>query len=202
MPHTRTPTRREVEPTAQRCQDRRGRRRSRAPSGPTSSCRPRSWRSRWPRCPAGSIWTQAHRAGDRRRRHHGGGLWRRGADREGGRCRLALARYRARPPRRRSACSAARWSTACRTFLSALGIVGTAAMIWVGGGIIVHGIEKYGPPIIGRTVHAATEAAAHMLPSIAGLIEWSVEAAISGVLGLLVGAVAIPTVEYGLCRRH
>jgi predicted DNA repair protein MutK len=84
------------------------------------------------------------------------------------------------------------------TFLTVLSTIGTAAMIWVGGGIILHGIEKYGPPVIGRTVHAATEAAAHLLPSAPGLIEWSVGAAISGVLGLIVGALAIPTVEYGI----
>ncbi|WP_063684861.1 DUF808 domain-containing protein [Bradyrhizobium stylosanthis] len=83
-------------------------------------------------------------------------------------------------------------------FLTVLSTVGTAAMIWVGGGIILHGIEKYGPPAIGHTVHAATEAAAHLLPSIAGVMAWSVGAAISGVVGLLVGALAIPVVEYAL----
>ena len=83
-------------------------------------------------------------------------------------------------------------------FLTVLSTIGTAAMIWVGGGIILHGIEKYGPPVVGRTVHAATEAAAHALPSIGGVIEWSVEAAISGVFGLVIGALAIPAVNYGL----
>lgn len=83
-------------------------------------------------------------------------------------------------------------------FLTLLSTVGTAAMIWVGGGIILHGIEKYGPPAIGHTVHAATEAGAHLLPTAAGIISWSIEAAISGILGLLVGAIAIPVVEYGL----
>ena len=83
-------------------------------------------------------------------------------------------------------------------FLSVLSTIGTAAMVWVGGGIILHGVEKYGPPVVGRTVHAATETAAHALPSVAGMIEWSVEAAISGVLGLLIGAITIPAVEYGL----
>ncbi|MBJ7404021.1 MAG: DUF808 domain-containing protein [Bradyrhizobium sp.] len=83
-------------------------------------------------------------------------------------------------------------------FLTVLSTIGTAAMIWVGGGIILHGIEKYGPPAIGHMVHAATEAGAHLLPAAAGIISWSIEAAISGVLGLLVGAIAIPLVEYGL----
>lgn len=83
-------------------------------------------------------------------------------------------------------------------FLTVLSTIGTAAMIWVGGGIILHGIEKYGPPAIGHMVHAATEAGAHLLPAAAGIISWSIEAAISGVLGLLLGGIAIPLVEYGL----
>ena len=83
-------------------------------------------------------------------------------------------------------------------FLTFLSAVGTAAMIWVGGGIVLHGLEVYGPPSIGSTVHAAAEAAAHALPSAAGVLEWIVEAAISGVLGLLVGGVTIPIVGFAL----
>ena len=83
-------------------------------------------------------------------------------------------------------------------FLTFLGVVGTAAMIWVGGGIVLHGLEVYGPPSIGAAVHAATEAAAHVLPAAAGLLEWIAGAAISGVLGLLVGAVTIPIVGFVL----
>ena len=41
-------------------------------------------------------------------------------------------------------------------FLTILSVVGTAAMIWVGGGIVLHGLEAYGPPSIGAAVHAAT----------------------------------------------
>ena len=83
-------------------------------------------------------------------------------------------------------------------FLTILSVVGTAAMIWVGGGIVLHGLEVYGPPSIGSTVHAAAEAAAHALPSAAGALEWMVEAAISGVLGLLIGAATIPIVGFAL----
>jgi len=83
-------------------------------------------------------------------------------------------------------------------FLTILSVIGTAAMIWVGGGIVLHGIEVYGPPAIGSAVHAAAEAAAHALPTIAGLLEWIVEAAISGVLGLLVGAATIPIVGFAI----
>ena len=69
-------------------------------------------------------------------------------------------------------------------------------MIWVGGGIILHGVEDYGPPAIGHAVKAATEAVAHALPPLAGILEWVVEAAISGLIGLLVGAASIPVAGF------
>ena len=83
-------------------------------------------------------------------------------------------------------------------FLTILSAVGTAAMIWVGGGIVLHGLEVYGPPSIGSAVHAATETAAHGLPSAAGALEWIVEAAISGLLGFLIGAATLPIVEFAV----
>jgi predicted DNA repair protein MutK len=79
------------------------------------------------------------------------------------------------------------------TFLS---IVGTAAMIWVGGGLIVHGLDLYGMPTIPHIVHAAEAAAAHALPFMAGTAAWLTAAACYGVLGLALGAVLIPAVEY------
>ncbi|ANW04585.1 DUF808 domain-containing protein [Bradyrhizobium icense] len=80
--------------------------------------------------------------------------------------------------------------------LKILSVVGTAAMIWVGGGIILHGLEVYGPPAIEHAVKAAAEAAAHAVPPIAAIVEWAVEAAISGVIGLLIGAASIPVVGF------
>ncbi|MEH2624247.1 putative DNA repair protein MutK [Bradyrhizobium sp. AZCC 1719] len=80
--------------------------------------------------------------------------------------------------------------------LKILSVVGTAAMIWVGGGIILHGLEAYGPPAIEHAVKAAAEAVAHAVPPVAALLEWVVEAAISGVIGLLVGAASIPVVGF------
>ena len=41
-------------------------------------------------------------------------------------------------------------------FLKALAIVGTAAMIWVGGGIIVHGLAQYGFAQIEEAIHHAS----------------------------------------------
>jgi predicted DNA repair protein MutK len=80
--------------------------------------------------------------------------------------------------------------------LRTLSVVGTAAMIWVGGGIILHGVEHYGPPAIHQIVHAAKETVAHAVPAAAGILEWVAEAAISGVVGLVVGAASIPVVGF------
>ncbi|OCK55711.1 DUF808 domain-containing protein [Bradyrhizobium sp. LMTR 3] len=80
--------------------------------------------------------------------------------------------------------------------LKLLSVIGTAAMIWVGGGIILHGLEVYGPPAIEHAVKAAEEAAAHAMPPAAAILEWVVEAAISGVIGLLIGAASIPVVGF------
>ena len=77
-------------------------------------------------------------------------------------------------------------------FLKALAILGTAAMIWVGGGIVVHGLEEYGLPAIGHALHGAAEVAAHAVPVGSGVVAWLVTAAGSGLVGLLLGAALIP----------
>ena len=80
--------------------------------------------------------------------------------------------------------------------LKFLSITGTAAMVWVGGGIIVHGLDAYGLTSIGHAIHAAGEAAARALPLIAGLAGWLVSAAGAGIVGLLIGGTMIPAIEF------
>jgi uncharacterized protein len=81
-------------------------------------------------------------------------------------------------------------------FLTFLSVVGTAAMIWVGGGIIVHGLEEYGLHSIYQFIHHAGEAAAHVLSWMPAAAEWIVTAALSGVVGVVIGAAAIPLIGY------
>lgn len=83
-------------------------------------------------------------------------------------------------------------------FLTALSVVGTAAMIWVGGGIIVHGLESYGFTTIAHVIHDAAAATGRIVPVLPGLVEWAVSALGSGVLGMMVGGLLIPVAEYGL----
>lgn len=79
--------------------------------------------------------------------------------------------------------------------LKLLGAVGTAAMIWVGGGILVHGAEIFRFAAPGHMLHDAGEAAAHAVPALGGLVSWLVQAAGSGIVGLVVGAALIPVVS-------
>jgi uncharacterized protein len=80
--------------------------------------------------------------------------------------------------------------------LKLLAIVGTAAMVWVGGGIIIHGLEGYGFAWLGHAIHDVAVAAGHAVPALAGAVEWLVSAAASGLVGLILGAVLIPLIHF------
>lgn len=83
--------------------------------------------------------------------------------------------------------------------LGLLGIVGTAAMIWVGGGILVHGLEAYGSHTLAGLIHAAASAIVSRVPvSLAGLVDWLVSAVGAGLVGLVIGALLIPLVGFVL----
>jgi uncharacterized protein len=81
-------------------------------------------------------------------------------------------------------------------FLTLLGAVGSAAMIWVGGGIVVHGLEVYGMGFASEGINSAAEMAARALPSAAGLVKWIVVAFLSWFAGLLIGAVSMPVIGF------
>jgi predicted DNA repair protein MutK len=81
-------------------------------------------------------------------------------------------------------------------FMTILGAIGTAAMIWVGGGIIVHGLEAYGVHSVGWAIESAAKAAADALPSAAGALKWTVATLLSGIVGLFAGAVSIVVVGF------
>jgi hypothetical protein len=85
--------------------------------------------------------------------------------------------------------------------LSFLSIVGIAAMIWVGGGIIVHGLEEFGMAAPAHVIHDAAEAAGHALPAVGGAIEWAVGAAGAGILGLVLGALIV-AVHHAVMHRR
>ncbi len=81
-------------------------------------------------------------------------------------------------------------------FLRLLGVVGTAAMIWVGGGIVVHGLAEYGLTGTEHVIAGAASQATRALPAIAGAVTWIVTATGSGLVGLLLGGALIPVATY------
>lgn len=75
--------------------------------------------------------------------------------------------------------------------MSTLSTVGMAAMLWVGGGIIVHGLEVFHLETIPHLVHAAADSAANALSALHGFVHWVVTATLSGIVGLVVGFVIV-----------
>jgi hypothetical protein len=79
--------------------------------------------------------------------------------------------------------------------LKLLSIIGTLAMLWVGGGIVIHGLDEFGLGWLYRAVHDVAYGAAGLLPAGQALVEWLVGAVLAGVLGLLLGLAVIPLVN-------
>lgn len=74
--------------------------------------------------------------------------------------------------------------TSVPVLLQVLSVVGTAAMAWVGGGILLHGLDVLG--------WGAPAEALHHVAAATGPGEWFVTAGVSGVLGIVVGAMMMP----------
>lgn len=79
-------------------------------------------------------------------------------------------------------------------FLTFISVVGTAAMLWVGGSILVHGLEAFGVTAPGHIIHDLAVAGAHAIGVAEGFVEWLITATLDGVIGLAVGLLLIPIV--------
>ncbi|WP_425102133.1 DUF808 domain-containing protein [Tropicibacter sp. S64] len=77
-------------------------------------------------------------------------------------------------------------------FLKALMIIGTAAMLWVGGSIIVHSLAQMGWPVPEEFIHHLAVDYGQGSPA----FEWIITAASDFVLGLAWGLVLIPVGVY------
>ncbi|MGF1475766.1 MAG: DUF808 domain-containing protein [Geminicoccaceae bacterium] len=72
--------------------------------------------------------------------------------------------------------------------------IGTAAMLWVGGNIIVHGLHDLGWHWPYEMIHHLAEDASLAVGTAIGFVEWMVTAVIDGVIGLALGLALIPVV--------
>jgi len=75
-----------------------------------------------------------------------------------------------------------------------LSVVGTAAMIWVGGGIVIHGLGGFGLAVIDHAIENAAHQVAALVPPAADLTAELVVILVDGVFGLLLGLVLMPIV--------
>ncbi len=76
--------------------------------------------------------------------------------------------------------------------MSVLSVVGTAAMLWVGGNIVIHGLDVLGASWLYDTIHHIAEGVARGMTFAAGFAEWAVTAFFDGVFGLALGLLLIP----------
>ena len=71
--------------------------------------------------------------------------------------------------------------------LALLSTVGTAAMLWVGGGIVVHGLEEIGIHFPGHQIAQLSQAIAQT----SGVLGWLVGAMLAAAFGIILGALIV-----------
>lgn len=73
-------------------------------------------------------------------------------------------------------------------FLETLSFVGMIAMLWVGGGILVHGLATFGVARPEHIIHGIAEAV-RIAPPLGDVLAWIASAAGSAIVGLVAGAI-------------
>jgi predicted DNA repair protein MutK len=85
--------------------------------------------------------------------------------------------------------------------LALLSVVGTAAMLWVGGHILLVGADELGWHWPYQVVHDI-EHAVRDVAGVGGALAWLVNTAISALVGLVVGFVLVAVVGRFRSRRN
>lgn len=73
------------------------------------------------------------------------------------------------------------------TLLSSLSKIGTAAMLWVGGGILLHGMEELGAPAIPHLVHEIAHWVGEASGAFGPVMEWVTNAIGAAIAGGIIG---------------
>ena len=79
--------------------------------------------------------------------------------------------------------------------LSSLAGIGTAAMLWVGGGILLHGVEELGAETFPHFVHDLAAKIASAFGPLAPVIDWITNAIAAAIVGGLIGIVLVAIVR-------
>jgi predicted DNA repair protein MutK len=75
--------------------------------------------------------------------------------------------------------------------MSVLSTVGIAAMLWVGGHILLVGFDELGLSFLYDAVHHLEEDVDHVLGALGAVGAWLTNTAASAALGLVVGAIVV-----------
>jgi len=87
--------------------------------------------------------------------------------------------------------------------MSVLSIVGIAAMLWVGGHILLVGFDELGASGPYDTVHHAEEDVDHALGPLGGIAAWLTNTTASAILGLVIGGIVVTLLHLrGPRKRH
>jgi predicted DNA repair protein MutK len=84
--------------------------------------------------------------------------------------------------------------TAMPTVLGVLSVVGTAAMLWVGGHIELVGLDELGLHAPYDLVHHLEQAVHRAVPGVGGVLAWLTNTVFSALLGAVLGAVVLAVV--------
>ncbi|MEQ8901394.1 MAG: DUF808 domain-containing protein [Roseovarius sp.] len=76
--------------------------------------------------------------------------------------------------------------------------IGTVAMLWVGGSILVHGLHDLGWHLPYEQIKRAAHLVAEAVGSATGFVTWGVTAGLDGIIGLVAGLVLMPVVTRAL----
>ena len=79
--------------------------------------------------------------------------------------------------------------------MTIISTIGTVAMLWVGGSILVHGVDVLGWHAPYQTIHHWAEAVAHGISTAEGFVAWAVTAFLDGIVALVCGLILIPIVN-------
>lgn len=89
--------------------------------------------------------------------------------------------------------------------LALLSTVGTVAMLWVGGGIVLHGLEELGVPAPAHVAHDIQHAVAVATGPLGGVLGWLSYALSSAGVGLVLGAIiagAVHVIAHARGKGH
>ena len=86
--------------------------------------------------------------------------------------------------------------------LSGLSIVGTAAMLWVGGHILLVGADELGWHAPYDWVHHREEDIAEAVGAFGGVLAWIFNTAVSAAIGIVVGGIVVTVIHQINKRRH